>query len=300
MKRCYSRRRPAYVKLYHLDAQGYQLACSLSVGDSPERKRRPCSFIGRDSLAKSSACLYRSFVFILLVYIMIQQSEKAVSRYVGRHENVFSVRGVSKVPSRHRLEGTFFSGSCDVVVRLLASHLGEPDSIPGGVSSRTMLLAYGFSRGYPVPPPLSAGAAPYSPRFTLIGSQGVDLTTGNIPNRRDKLCLLKAPPCASLVYREIPAFVRAVVSCTSSVSSGLRASPQQSRDSSSAAGFCQKKDWLHERAIPAPLLRVFFVESSREDLSHIPCALSMWTFIRPKTISKPLVNAVGARVGHLA
>ncbi|KAJ8869620.1 hypothetical protein PR048_028612 [Dryococelus australis] len=43
--------------------------------------------------------------------------------------------------------------------------------------------------------------------------------------------------------------------------------------------------------------RVFFVESSREDLSHIPYAISsMWTFICPKTTSKPLFNTVGTRL----
>ncbi|KAJ8875075.1 hypothetical protein PR048_022965 [Dryococelus australis] len=65
-----------------------------------------------------------------------------------------------------------------VVVRLLASHLGERGSISDGVarryfrmreSYRTMPLVGGFSRGSPVSPALSfRGAVPYSPRFTLI------------------------------------------------------------------------------------------------------------------------------------
>ncbi|KAJ8898392.1 hypothetical protein PR048_003752 [Dryococelus australis] len=66
-----------------------------------------------------------------------------------------------------------------VVVRLLASHQGEPGSIPDGIASRLrhvgMPLLGAFSRGSPGPPPLHPGAAPYSPRFTLIGSQDLDV-----------------------------------------------------------------------------------------------------------------------------
>ncbi|KAJ8888316.1 hypothetical protein PR048_007803 [Dryococelus australis] len=72
-------------------------------------------------------------------------------------------------------------GHGGVVVRLLASHLGEPDSIPGGVTprfSRVRIVpddAAGrrvISGDIPFTPHLHSGAAPYSPRFTLIGSQG--------------------------------------------------------------------------------------------------------------------------------
>ncbi|KAJ8880588.1 hypothetical protein PR048_017058 [Dryococelus australis] len=64
-----------------------------------------------------------------------------------------------------------------VVVRLLASHVGEPGSTPGGVaprfshvweSCRTMPLVGGFSRRYPISRRFPSGAAPYSPRFTLL------------------------------------------------------------------------------------------------------------------------------------
>ncbi|KAJ8877906.1 hypothetical protein PR048_022365 [Dryococelus australis] len=69
-------------------------------------------------------------------------------------------------------------GRCDVVVRLLASHRGEPDSIPGGVGPRMFVCgnrvgrcrwSAGFPRGLPFTPSLHSGAAPYSPRFTLVG-----------------------------------------------------------------------------------------------------------------------------------
>ncbi|KAJ8869199.1 hypothetical protein PR048_030771 [Dryococelus australis] len=53
------------------------------------------------------------------------------------------------------------------VVRLLASHLGEPDSLPSG----------GFLGDIPFPPPLHPGATPYSPRFALIGSQEPGVTS---------------------------------------------------------------------------------------------------------------------------
>ncbi|KAJ8893500.1 hypothetical protein PR048_006098 [Dryococelus australis] len=41
-------------------------------------------------------------------------------------------------------------------------------------SYKKVLLVSGFSRGFPVSPPLHSGAAAYSPRFTLIGSQDLD------------------------------------------------------------------------------------------------------------------------------
>ncbi|KAJ8883201.1 hypothetical protein PR048_015041 [Dryococelus australis] len=84
-----------------------------------------------------------------------------------------------------------------IVVRILASHLGKPGSIPGGVAS-------GFShvgivpddvagrRVFSVtspPPPLHSRAAPYSPRFTLIDSPHLDIRNAQIsslthfPNR---------------------------------------------------------------------------------------------------------------------
>ncbi|KAJ8869195.1 hypothetical protein PR048_030767 [Dryococelus australis] len=65
-------------------------------------------------------------------------------------------------------------------VRLPTSHQGKPVPISSRAlpdfrvweSCRTMPLVGGFSRGFPVyPTPLHADAAPYSPHFTLIGSQ---------------------------------------------------------------------------------------------------------------------------------
>ncbi|KAJ8873236.1 hypothetical protein PR048_026870 [Dryococelus australis] len=59
---------------------------------------------------------------------------------------------------------------------ILASHQANPGSNPGRDipdfntwrSCRTMILVGGFTRGSPVLPTLHSGAAPYSPRFTLI------------------------------------------------------------------------------------------------------------------------------------
>ncbi|KAJ8867425.1 hypothetical protein PR048_031226 [Dryococelus australis] len=68
-----------------------------------------------------------------------------------------------------------------LVVRLLAFHQGKPGSIPGWVAPdfcmcapcRTMPL--GFLRDLPFPLRFDFGAAPYSPRFTLISSQDLDV-----------------------------------------------------------------------------------------------------------------------------
>ncbi|KAJ8891824.1 hypothetical protein PR048_004378 [Dryococelus australis] len=65
-------------------------------------------------------------------------------------------------------------------VRLLASHQGEPVSNPVGIASGISEVgdragrcrgSAGFLLGSPFPLPLNSGAAPYSPHFTLIGSQ---------------------------------------------------------------------------------------------------------------------------------
>ncbi|KAJ8890574.1 hypothetical protein PR048_010083 [Dryococelus australis] len=71
-------------------------------------------------------------------------------------------------------------GRGGVMARLLASHLGEPGSIPGGaapVLSHVIIVAddaasrQAFSGVNNFPPPLHSGAASFTPRFTLIGSQ---------------------------------------------------------------------------------------------------------------------------------
>ncbi|KAJ8890234.1 hypothetical protein PR048_009742 [Dryococelus australis] len=83
-------------------------------------------------------------------------------------------------------------GSQDIVVMtvsLLASHKGNPGSIPGRVipdfrmweSCRMMPLVSGFSRGSPVSPPLHSGATPYSsqsPSLVLKTSMLVGQVTG--------------------------------------------------------------------------------------------------------------------------
>ncbi|KAJ8873513.1 hypothetical protein PR048_024331 [Dryococelus australis] len=72
---------------------------------------------------------------------------------------------------------------------LIASRLGEPDSILG--RGRSRIFAYGNRAGrcrwsagihidLPFPPPLHSGAAPYTPRLTLIDSQ--DLVVKSRPN----------------------------------------------------------------------------------------------------------------------
>ncbi|KAJ8872318.1 hypothetical protein PR048_025922 [Dryococelus australis] len=75
-------------------------------------------------------------------------------------------------------------GRCGVVVRPVASRLGERVRFPGRDRSRIFACgnragrwhwAAGFLRDLPFPPPLHFVAAPYSPRFTLIGSQDLDV-----------------------------------------------------------------------------------------------------------------------------
>ncbi|KAJ8875099.1 hypothetical protein PR048_022990 [Dryococelus australis] len=87
----------------------------------------------------------------------------------------------ARLPCRLRPRTTL--GRSGRAVKLLASHQGEPSSIPGRLipdfpkwkSCQTMPLVGGFSRGYPVYPPFHSGAAPFSSRFALIGSQDHDV-----------------------------------------------------------------------------------------------------------------------------
>ncbi|KAJ8867115.1 hypothetical protein PR048_032978 [Dryococelus australis] len=68
-----------------------------------------------------------------------------------------------------------------IVDRLLALHLGEPNSIPGG-SCRTMPLVGGFSRGYPVSPALAFRRR--STYLASIGSQDHDkVLLKNLPTK---------------------------------------------------------------------------------------------------------------------
>ncbi|KAJ8867923.1 hypothetical protein PR048_031732 [Dryococelus australis] len=75
-----------------------------------------------------------------------------------------------------------FRGHDGRAFRLFASHQGEPGSItdrfPPDFSKwetcQTMLLVGGFSRGSPTTV-LHSGADPYSPHFTLISSQDLDV-----------------------------------------------------------------------------------------------------------------------------
>ncbi|KAJ8870334.1 hypothetical protein PR048_029355 [Dryococelus australis] len=65
-----------------------------------------------------------------------------------------------------------------------ANFAREPGSIPGrftpgfsqaGIAPGECRWSVGFLRDLPVPPPLNSSAAPYSPHFTLIGSQRLDV-----------------------------------------------------------------------------------------------------------------------------
>ncbi|KAJ8890101.1 hypothetical protein PR048_009608 [Dryococelus australis] len=73
---------------------------------------------------------------------------------------------------------SFWRGRGGVVVRLLASHLDKPGSIPVACNSCAGRCrgSVGFFRGTPVSSfPFVPSSAPYSPRFTLIGSQDLDV-----------------------------------------------------------------------------------------------------------------------------
>ncbi|KAJ8890803.1 hypothetical protein PR048_010312 [Dryococelus australis] len=86
--------------------------------------------------------------------------------------------------------------------RLLASHLCEPGLIPGGFTCGNRGGRCRWSAGslgdLPFPPPLHCGAAPYSPRFTLIEYQDLDIKSelGSIPGGvTPDFCNRQSCPC---------------------------------------------------------------------------------------------------------
>ncbi|KAJ8893682.1 hypothetical protein PR048_006282 [Dryococelus australis] len=101
-----------------------------------------------------------------------------------------------------------------VVVRLLASHHGEPCSILGGVApvfshvgivSNDAAGSAGFLGDLPYPTPLHSGAAPYSPHLTPIGSQEYGVKSQSlcpIPSKPR----VRGPGDQSLVYPRLSIF----------------------------------------------------------------------------------------------
>ncbi|KAJ8873937.1 hypothetical protein PR048_024775, partial [Dryococelus australis] len=141
-------------------------------------KHHGCRHISLKNLDGSSfrqtCCILEQLEMILMLG-EFSQSESCASKTVGRN---FKSRG-----RQAKCHYSYHVGA--TVVRLLASHQGEPGSIPGGV-------APGFSHvgivpddaagrrvfsdiSLQFPPPLHSDAAPYSPRFALIGSQDLDV-----------------------------------------------------------------------------------------------------------------------------
>ncbi|KAJ8894912.1 hypothetical protein PR048_000219 [Dryococelus australis] len=95
----------------------------------------------------------------------------------------------SAVPTVHTV---FIWSRGDVVVIFLTSHLGEPGSIPGGVTP-PRIFAYAnragrcrWSAGFLGDFLFYPGAAPYSPRFTLIGSQDLEVERGKVQGETEE------------------------------------------------------------------------------------------------------------------
>ncbi|KAJ8894529.1 hypothetical protein PR048_007186 [Dryococelus australis] len=117
---------------------------------------------------------------------------------------------VSVAPSAPSLLDLSHRGRGGVVVRVLAFHQGAPGSITGGVAPRFSRVGIApddaegrrlFSEISRPPPPrtLHSGAAPYSPRFTLMGSEDLDVKSRpNIFTRSLTRLRERAPPAIKL------------------------------------------------------------------------------------------------------
>ncbi|KAJ8870473.1 hypothetical protein PR048_029495 [Dryococelus australis] len=118
----------------------------------------------------------------------------------------FMVPGRHSAEERPRTRSCNSHVTCGVVVRLFASHHGEPGSIPGGVTPRfphSGIVSARFLGDLPFPPPLHSGAAPYSPRFTLIGSQ--ELVVESCPNLITQISSLRTN--SGLFWQRAPSYL---------------------------------------------------------------------------------------------
>ncbi|KAJ8884024.1 hypothetical protein PR048_015881 [Dryococelus australis] len=126
-------------------------------------------------------------------------------------------RGVQRMPNlNHRVPG-------GVVVRVLSS-LGAPGSIPDGKWESCWMAC--FLGDIPFPPPLLSGAAPHSPRFTLISSRPQSSSlVSRVGLRVCQPTVLNASIVSSMALNlhEAGASIRATITCATSASSLLRA-----------------------------------------------------------------------------
>ncbi|KAJ8870004.1 hypothetical protein PR048_029015 [Dryococelus australis] len=121
-----------------------------------------------------------------LLFLSVHCEKKIRNEYDELYAIIDQIRRNNSLEPGEKKQCTTWRQRCrgGLVGRLLSSHPGEFGSSPGAVVPGT--LACGncagrcrWSAGYlgdlPFPPPLHSCAAPYSPRFTLIGSQDLDV-----------------------------------------------------------------------------------------------------------------------------
>ncbi|KAJ8873417.1 hypothetical protein PR048_024233 [Dryococelus australis] len=158
------------------------MAERYAVGSMAERYKTVWSMAERYKAVGSMAERYK-------VVGSMAERYKAVGSMVERYKVCWEHGGEIKI--RYKM------------VRLLVSHQNESGSIPGRVtpdcrkweSSRTIPLVGGFSRRSPVSPPLHSDAAPFSPHYTLIGSQDLVMIHQNLSRlnyRNNAECLERA------------------------------------------------------------------------------------------------------------
>ncbi|KAJ8880825.1 hypothetical protein PR048_017296 [Dryococelus australis] len=108
-----------------------------------------------------------------------------------------------KITSRHEQR----RGRGGIVVRLLASQVGDSGSIPGRCRWSARFLG-----DLPFPPPLHSGAAPYRARYTLIGSldslsrgavRGVLCAAALTPRRNGRRMAAHVPGAIALLHDSI-------------------------------------------------------------------------------------------------
>ncbi|KAJ8867110.1 hypothetical protein PR048_032973 [Dryococelus australis] len=118
----------------------------------------------------------------------ILASNSSISETSGYYEQ-HALQSVSNIQVVECKLDTF-----DIDLPVCYLQICEPGQIPGGVacSNRAERCCWlmGFLGVLPLPPPFHSGVAPYSPRFTLIGSQDVD---GSSTASRIAACVYNKP-----------------------------------------------------------------------------------------------------------
>ncbi|KAJ8870698.1 hypothetical protein PR048_029723 [Dryococelus australis] len=149
-------------------------------------------------------CIFADSSYKLKEVSLYTPLQELLSYWYKLHQFIQHTQGnsepITDLQAKRHIIPLSGGGHGGLAVSLFASHQGDPGSIPGRVtpdfrmweSWRTMLLVGGFSRDLPLPLRFHSDAAPYLPRFTLIGCQDLYVQIPSLTSICNGHYLLKA------------------------------------------------------------------------------------------------------------